>query len=173
MKIMQASYTFEDLRAEVENVMIRGMRRSAGLELISFAIDANISKSSFFDILQWFETSLRNNSMQVVHYADKIKSCGDSVLKAIQRQFFKVIKSVIVKAKNTQNERDLGALLQALIWDYKSSDLPYLVKYDIIGLLERGNGDPLHPIAMCWGKQIRPRKPVEKVRSYYCHRTNT
>ena len=144
--------------------MINGLRRSAGLELISFAIQTNINEGTFLDILQWFETSLRNNQMQVVHYSDKIKGCGESVMNAIRRQFFKVIKSVILKAKKTRDEKTLNTLLQALIWNYNSSDLAYLAKYDIVGLLERGDGGTMHPIAMSWGKQFKFKKPDQEMR---------
>lgn len=141
--------------------MIRGLRRSAGLELLSFAIQTNIGMGTFFDILQWFLTSLRDNKMQVAHYSDKIHGCGDSVLNAIRRQFFKVIKSVIVKAKETRDEKNLIMLLNALIWNYKGSDLSYLAECDIVGMLVKGDGGRMHPIAMSWGKQLKQKKESE------------
>ena len=65
--------------------MIKGLRRSAGLELLSFAIDTNIGIGTFFDILQWFLTSMRGNKQIVAHYSDGIEGCGDSVLNAIRK----------------------------------------------------------------------------------------
>ena len=64
--------------------MLKGLRRSAGLDLISFAIQTNIGFGTFVDILQWFLTSLRFNSHNVAHYTDKISGCGDSVISAIR-----------------------------------------------------------------------------------------
>ena len=108
---MQSKFTSDNLRDEIENVMIKGLRRSAGLELLSFAAQTNVGIGTFFDILQWFLTSLRANKQQVAHYSDDIAGCGDSVLSAIRKQFFKVIKTIIVKAKQTRDEKHLLVLI--------------------------------------------------------------
>ena len=94
---MQSKFTFDKLKEEVENVMIKGLRRSAGLDLISFAIKMNLGMGTFLDIMQWFLTSLRANRHKVAHYSDKITGCGDSVLASIRKQFFKIIKVIIMK----------------------------------------------------------------------------
>ena len=46
-------------------------------------------------------------------------------------------------------------LLNALIWNYKGSDMNYLAEYDLIGVLQRGDGDRTHPVWLSWGKQIK------------------
>lgn len=48
---MQASHTAAKLKEEVEKVMVQGLRRSAGLNLISFAIRKTIGVGTFKDIL--------------------------------------------------------------------------------------------------------------------------
>ena len=58
---MQSKFTYDKLKEEVENVMIKGLRRSAGLDLISFTIKMNLGMGTFMDIMQWFLTSLRAN----------------------------------------------------------------------------------------------------------------
>ena len=75
--------------------MVRGLRRSAGLNLLSFAAQLNLGDETFLDLLQWFLTSLRENKYQVAHYTDGISGCGDSVLSVIRKEFFKIIKVVI------------------------------------------------------------------------------
>ena len=56
---MQAKFSAEKLKEEVEKVMLKGLRRSAGLDLISFAIQTNIGNGTFLDLLAWFLTALR------------------------------------------------------------------------------------------------------------------
>ena len=41
--LMQAKHTREKLQEEVERVMVRGLRRSTGLNLLSFTIQLNLS----------------------------------------------------------------------------------------------------------------------------------
>ena len=149
---MQAKYSEETLKEEVEKVMIKGLRRSAGLDLISFAIKKNIGLGTFLDIMQWFLTALRANKNRVAHYSDKIQGCGDSVLAAIRKQFFKIIKVVISKIKLVRSPLQLRAMLDAMIWNYQGEDLNYLAKFDILGVLQRGDGGRTHPIPLSWGK---------------------
>lgn len=61
LALMQAKFSIEKLKEEVEKVTIKGLRRSAGLDLISFGIQTNIGAGTFQDLLQWFLTALRAN----------------------------------------------------------------------------------------------------------------
>lgn len=94
----------------------------------------------------------------MAHYSDDISGCGDSVLSAIRAQFFKVIKVIITKIKEIRDKNFLIHMLDALIWNYNGADLEYLAKYDVFGVLEKGDGGRTHPIALAWGKQIRQVK---------------
>ena len=72
---------------------------------------------------------MRANKHNVAHYTDDISGCGDEVLAAIRKEFFKVIKAVVTKIKSSQSQQELIPLLNALIWNYKGSDLSYLADY--------------------------------------------
>ena len=61
LSLMQSKFTHDKLKEEVEKVMIKGLRRSAGLDLISFTMKMNLGMGTFLDIMQWFLTSLRAN----------------------------------------------------------------------------------------------------------------
>lgn len=152
---MQAKFSHDKLKEQVERVMIKGLRRCAGLNLLSFAIQLNLNSETFLDLLQWFLTSLRENKHQVAHYSDEISGCGDSVLSAIRTEFFKIIKIVIAKIKQSRETETLIQLLNALIWNYKGIDMSYLAEFDLIGTLQSGDGDKTHPIWLSWGKQIK------------------
>ena len=43
-------------------------------------------------------------------------------------------------------------LLNALIWNYKGEDLNYLAKFDILEVIQHGDGSRMHPISLAWGK---------------------
>ena len=58
---MQSKFSIEKLKDQVEKVMMKGLRRSAGLNLLSFAMQMNVDDMIFLDLLQWFVTSLRAN----------------------------------------------------------------------------------------------------------------
>lgn len=99
--------------------MIKGLRRSAGLNLISFGVSKNIEPETFFDLLQWFLTSVRANKQSVAHYTDGISGCGDSIIDSIRKEFFKIIKAVITMIKTTRDTARLSELLNSLVWNYK------------------------------------------------------
>ena len=158
---MQSKYSAEKLIEEVENVMIKGLRRSAGLNLISFGIGMNMGLGTFMDLMQWFTSALRGKSHRVAHYSDKIKGCGDSVLASIRQQFFKIIKVIITKLRISRDPKHLVHMLNALIWDYKGNDLTYLAKYDILGAIQFGDGGETHPLKLAWGRQLKQKKQSE------------
>jgi hypothetical protein len=133
--LIQSKFSFEKLKEQVEKVMIRGLCRSAGLNLISYGIGLNIGIGTFMDLIQWFTTSVRSNKHRVAHYSDNISGCGDSVLAAIRTQFFRIIKGLITKIKKSRNEKHLVHMLDALIWNYKGVDMNYLAQFEVFSVL--------------------------------------
>ena len=63
--VLQASFTSDQLQECVETSLVNGLKRSSGLNLISFAMNLNYSHQHFFDMIQWLQSSLRDNQMQV------------------------------------------------------------------------------------------------------------
>ena len=130
---------------------MKGLRRSAGLNLLNFAMQMDLDRWVFMDLLQWFVTSLRANRDQVAHYTDNITGCGDSVVAAIGKEFFQIIKQVVLKIKRGKELQIIKGLLGALIWNYRGNDMKYLAKFNIIDVIQRGDGRPMHPIRLAWG----------------------
>ena len=131
---------------------MKGLRRSAGLNLLNFAMQMDLNKWVFMDLLQWFVTSLRANLDEVAHYTDNITGCGESVIAAISKEFFQIIKQVVAKLKSCREFILIKVLLGALIWNYRGNDMKYLASFNIIDVIQRGNGDRMHPIRLAWGK---------------------
>ena len=65
---------------------------------------------------------------------------------------------IITKIKNTRNEKHLVHYLDSLVWNYKGIDLNYLAKYDVLSVLQFGDGGRTHPIPLAWGKQLKQKK---------------
>ena len=57
------------------------------------------------------------------------------MLASIRKQFFKIIKVITMKIKQTRNLPHLSAMLNALIWNYQGQDLNYIAKFDMLGVL--------------------------------------
>ena len=91
----------------------------------------------------------------MAHYTDNISGCGDSVVASISKEFFRILRRIIVMVKASRCPKTVGLLLDALIWNYKGNDLNHLAKFNIIEVLRNGDGERLHPIALHWGKAIK------------------
>ena len=78
--------------------MVGGLRRCAGLNLLSYAAMSKMHKKN--EVFMWFVSSLRSTDKVLSHYSDGLTGCGDSVLKAVRRQFFKLIKAIVIGLKD-------------------------------------------------------------------------
>ena len=92
---LQASFTADQLKNKIEESLVNGLRRSAGLDLISFAMEQTHSQELFYESLQWFSGSLRFNKGKTTHYLDGLEGCGAEAEKGVRKQFFAIIKRVI------------------------------------------------------------------------------
>ena len=73
---LQADLNSDLLKERVEQSLVNGLRRSAGLHLINFAMNLSYNTTRFFDLLQWLQGSLRCNRIQMVHYLTGLDGCG-------------------------------------------------------------------------------------------------
>ena len=58
---LQTEFKASEIRERVEKSLVVGLRRSAGLNLLDYTMSLNAQKPLFFDLLQWFQSGLRNN----------------------------------------------------------------------------------------------------------------
>ena len=66
----------EKLAERIEASLVGGLRRSAGLHLLNFAINLSYTSTRVFDLIQWFQGALRNNRVQQTHYLNNLEGCG-------------------------------------------------------------------------------------------------
>ena len=63
--VLQADVNSDQLQKRVEESLVQGLRRSAGLHLLNFAMNLSYSSTRFLDLVQWLQGSLRSNLVQV------------------------------------------------------------------------------------------------------------
>ena len=62
-----------------------------------------------------------------------------------------------MKIKESRDPKHLQIMLDALIWNYKGEDLDYLAQYDVLNVLQNGDGGQMHPLRLAWGRQIKQK----------------
>ena len=86
---------------------MNGLRRSAGLHLLNFAMNLSFSHLRFFDMIQWLQGSLRDNQMRVKLYSAGAEGSGDNVEQAIKDQMALIIERILDVLRNeTLNSAD-------------------------------------------------------------------
>ena len=79
---LKTKFTAQKMQKTLEKAMVAGLRRSAGLNLLSYAAMSKIGRK--LDVFMWFVSSLKSNDKVLSHYSDGLTGCGDSVLRAVR-----------------------------------------------------------------------------------------
>mmetsp|Transcript_3430 Transcript_3430/g.3994 ORF Transcript_3430/g.3994 Transcript_3430/m.3994 type:complete len:101 (+) Transcript_3430:94-396(+) len=97
-------------------------------------MNLSFSQHRFFDLLQWFQGSLRSNRIQTVHYLTGLDGCGIKAETGIRIQFFQILDKVVHVLKHEQlsTSTEYVHLLNALCWNYAREDHDYLVSMNIL-----------------------------------------
>ena len=85
---------------------------------MNFAFSLNISSKMFYDLLQWFQGSLRRNRSHSAHYLDSVRGCGERISQDISVKFFQIIERVVEKLKTVNKKNKIIHLIDALCWEY-------------------------------------------------------
>ena len=108
----------------------------------------------FFDMLQWFSTSLRQHKQQAVHYLDGLAGCGNSCEVGIRTQFFKILEKLMLKMRLNVTNNELKLLLENLCWIYKAEDHESLAKLGVFEFLSKGDGSDLSWVKYYQGRYL-------------------
>lgn len=57
--LLQSEFSVDDVKSAIEDGLVSGLRRSAGINLLNYAMGLQGNSRMFFDMLQWFSGSLR------------------------------------------------------------------------------------------------------------------
>lgn len=144
--------------------MIAGLRRLAGFEMIN-QILATCSGQVFYDALHLFTASLRNNKSKVSHYMTGVDGCGFETEKKIQKKFSQAMQLISLRLELEKDPQQLVQLCDALIWDYKPSDLKILAEFNTVKILSGCVNEMAHdhyivtaeevnnPLRAAWGRE--------------------
>ena len=50
---LQCSFSYDQLKDRIETSLVNGLRRSAGLNLLNFAMNLGYNETRIFDLIQW------------------------------------------------------------------------------------------------------------------------
>ena len=153
--VLQADVNSDQLQKRVEESLVQGLRRSAGLHLLNFAMNLSYSSTRFLDLVQWLQGSLRSNLVQVQHYLTGLEGCGIKAESGIQDQFIKILKRItdVLKNEPLDGAEEYVHLINTLCWDFTVEDQKALMQLNIFEVLLQGNGDQLHPLYRAWGRE--------------------
>jgi len=128
------------------------------MNLINSAMSTRIPDQAFFLLLQWFQSTLRNGTGDVVHFMKKVSGCGEIVHTIARKEFFSILKTATQKLKEEKDEKNISHILDVFYWSYSSADLQELAKIDIFKVLQEGDGNRLNVLRTSWGHILRQKK---------------
>ena len=151
--LLQSDISVDKIMRTVEEGLVHGLRRSAGLNLLHFGMGLHGEEQVFFDMLQWFSSSLRQRKQLTAHFLDGLAGCGLSCETSIRAQFFKILHIVLLKLKlSADTETEIKLLLQCLCWHFRAEDHELLSQLNVFDFLVRG-----HPSGLSWVKYYQGR----------------
>ena len=152
--LLQSEFSTEKICETVENGLINGLRRMAGLNLLNHAMGLQGNNQLFFDMIQWFSASLRQRQQTSAHFLDGLSGCGNSCESGIRNQFFKIIKKIVLKLKVSTNQNEIKLLLNVLCWNYKTVDHGDLAQSGVLQFLAQGNETKLNWVKYNFGNYM-------------------
>lgn len=123
--------------------------------MLNFASNLNGNPQIFYDVLQWLQSSLRDNKNKVAHFLDGLSGCGDRIEDGIRAQFFKIIEKIIFKIQLEKDKQKMVHLVEGLAWNYNAQDFEFLIKLRVLDVLRKGDGSLYHDIRRNWGLHKR------------------
>lgn len=84
MEAVLSPCTSDEFKHFIEDNMIRGLRRLAGLEIVRRLIADSIDGDMVSDALQVLQASISNHQGKVVHYLNGVRGCGETISRQIK-----------------------------------------------------------------------------------------
>ena len=107
-----------------------------------------------FDLINWFCSSLRANSNNLVHYLDDIRGCGKLLESQARQNFFLIINGLLKKLVKSKDETEIRQILNSLKWDYSANDHKMLNDLKIFKVLRDGNKES-DKLKNLWGSKFK------------------
>ena len=88
--------------------------------MLAQALAVNTPLETFLDGVAWFCAGLRHNENALTHYTKGVRVAG--LEDDARAQFFSIIKQVLARLPEAENDGQLKNLLDALKWQYVAAD---------------------------------------------------
>jgi hypothetical protein len=155
---LQTPITAQRIKKQIENIYVSAMKRICGFRLIARLSYMNHNVETRTDYLNWFCSSLRQNTNVLTHYTNEITGCGEHLQNELRKSFFLVFNGIIRQVRECEDKEDIKFLLNCCKWQFTASDHDFLIRSGIFEVLSDGNGNKekdKNPIKFCWGHTFK------------------
>jgi hypothetical protein len=154
LAVLQAPISSQRIKKQIESTYVNAMKRICGFRLIARLSYMNHSVESRTEYLNWFCSSLRQNTNMLTHYTHNVTGCGEHLKNEMRKAFFLVFNGIVKQLKDCTDEEDIKFLLNCCKWQFTASDHDNLIRSGIFEVLSDGNGKKekdQNPIKYVWG----------------------
>jgi hypothetical protein len=153
---LQTPINTQRIKKQVETVFLNGCKRVAGLRLLGELLNLELPTTHRYDLMSWFCGSLRGSkNPHVAHYLDDLKGCGHHLEDLSKDAFFKILKGMVTKLKQSKDEEEIKIILNSLKWKYLARDHFNLRQLEIFKVLHEGDGKADHKLKKAWGRPLK------------------
>lgn len=153
--LLQTSIEASKIQENVEQIYLNASRRCAGFKLISGMISGEMPFNQLENLISWFTSALRMNENRLSHYLDDLTGQGIHLETMSGKFFFKIVKTLVDRLKESKNETQIKVLLNALKWTYTARDHKELVQLGIFTSLHKGSNDKDNLLKKTWGRKLK------------------
>ena len=106
MGIIEDESTSAQLTEYVESLIIRGLRRVAGLRVFNKSLASNTG-DVFYDALHLWQAGLRKNKAKLAHFLEGVIGCGGYIERKIREEFYYSVRIISEKLRSETDPQRL------------------------------------------------------------------
>lgn len=107
------------------------------------------------NMISWFTSALRLNENKLTHYLDDLTGQGIHLETLAGKFFFKIIKTLVLRLKESKDDTEIKILLNALKWTYTARDHKELVQLGLFSVLHKGTNEKDNKLKKTWGHKLK------------------
>lgn len=142
LAFLQNSVKVGEIKIEVESNFVNTIMRYCGLKILDLILDLEIDQETFYSTLNWFSSSLRNNSNLLTHYSTDLTGSGSQIQAKLSRAFFSIFDKIVKELHHTTHKNKFLFLINCLQWEIKTRDHENYIKSNIFETLKNGKSEP-------------------------------
>ena len=155
LSCLQSPIGAQRIKKQVETVFVNATKRVAGLKLLGDVMNLELPLNHRYDLMNWFCASLRGNKNVLTHYLEGLMGCGNHLEEQATADFFLIIKGLVKQLKESKEEAEIKAILNALKWKYSARDHAMLNSLQIFKVLREGDGKKDSKLKKSWGRTLK------------------